>query len=42
MQANIDSFPPDQTFNCYGVRFAIDEAEVRRHLAAGTARVISE
>jgi iron(II)-dependent oxidoreductase len=42
MQANVDSFPPDQTFNCYGVRFAIDESEVRRHLAAGTARVVGE
>jgi formylglycine-generating enzyme required for sulfatase activity len=28
-------------FICFGVRFAIDEAEVRRHLAAGTAQVLA-
>lgn len=33
---------PDAGFICFGARFAIDEAAVARHLAAGTAKVVSE
>lgn len=32
--------PPDELFRCLGVRFAADLATVRRHLAAGTAKVV--
>lgn len=31
--------PPDGTFICFGARFALDEAAVRKHLADGTATV---
>lgn len=34
-------FAPDESFRCNGTRFAIDAEAVRRHLAAGTARVVS-
>lgn len=32
----------EQTFRCYGARFAVDEAEVRKLLAGGNATVIAE
>lgn len=34
---NLDIHPNNDGFNCFGARFAIDEAAVRRHLANGTA-----
>lgn len=40
IHANYDTFPPHLTFNCYGVRFALDADAVRRHLSAGTARAL--
>lgn len=32
---------PDGVFICYGTRFAVDEAAVRAHLAAGTATAVA-
>lgn len=39
---NRDVRATDRPFRCFGARFAVDEATVRRHLAAGTAVVIKE
>ena len=39
---NRDVRATDQPFRWFGARFAVDEATVRRHLAAGTAVVSKE
>lgn len=35
-------YPPHGSFSCYGARFALDVAAVRKHLASGTAKIVSE
>jgi formylglycine-generating enzyme required for sulfatase activity len=37
---NVARRAPDSAFRCYGVRFAIDVASVRRHLVQGTAQIV--
>lgn len=37
---NIDTYAPNDGFNCFGVRFAIDEAVMQGHLSTGTATPI--